>query len=127
MRKAMGCLATLVAFSTVSAAEFPTGPIDQFGTTNDITISVRKDPWEPNKRFNYVDPKTGLRTGGFIKKDTWEGGKRWNRYGETGKYEGKWEKDDWNKDRWNYTPAPGYDDGVGVYDDGIGEYSDGTE
>lgn len=126
MRKAMRCLVTLVAFSSASAAEFPTSPIDQFGTTADITISVQKDAWEPNKRFNWVDPHTGLRTGGFIKKDTWDG-KRWNRYGESGRYEGNWKRDTWDKDRWNYTPAPGYDDGVGAYDDGIGGYSDGTE
>ena len=126
MRKAMGVLVTLVAFSTASGAEFPSGPIDQFGTVNDITISVEKDTWSPNKRFNYVDPKTGLRTGGFIEKDEWSPGRRWNRYGKSGEYKGKWEKDNWDGDRWNYTPARG-SSGIEAYDDGIGEYSDGTE
>lgn len=124
MRKAMSVLVTLVAFSSAGAAEFPMGPPQQAGTTNEITISVQEDIWEPNKRFNYVDPKTGLRTGGFIEKDEWEPKKRWNRYDKRGQYKGMWTKDKWEGDRWNYTPA---DSGAGGFDDGIGEYDDGIQ
>jgi hypothetical protein len=111
------CLVSVAAH----AAEFPKSPVQQIGTTIQQTVGVQKDPWEPDKRFNYIDPKSGLRTDGFVEKDQWEPKDRWNRYGESGRYEGNWQRDKWEDDRWNYTPATtDYNDGIGEYDDGIG-------
>lgn len=104
------------------AQEIPTGPLDQVSTTNEITRAVKKDPWEPD-RYNYIDPRTGLRTGGFIKRDVWEPKRRWNIYDAKGRNTGKIEEDQWESDRLNVTD---YDAGVEAYDDGIGEYDDGT-
>ena len=103
-----------------SAGQITTGPVQQVGTTNQHTNTWKRDHWQPDKRFNEIDPKTGLRTGSFIERDTWEPKTRWNVYDQKGKYNGMIERDPYESDRWNFSPS-----GVGKYNDGIGDYDDG--
>jgi hypothetical protein len=109
------CLATCVAGT--SAQEFPTGPTKQVGTWRDVNRAIKKDPWEPGKRYNFVNRFTGQRTGGFIERDIWEPKKRWNVYDAEGRNTGRVERDTFEDDRWN---SSDYDDGIGEYDDGTG-------
>lgn len=118
MRKHLlfGLVCGLACVAGVSAQEFPTGPTRQFGTTNEISGAVKQDPWQSD-RYNFIDPRTGRRSGGFVKRDTWEPEKRWNVYDAEGRNAGRIERDDYESDRWNITE---YDDGIGEYDDGTG-------
>jgi len=95
------CLPALVA----SAGQIATGPVQQLATTSQQTSAWERDRWQPDKRFNAIDPKTGLKTGGFIQRDTWEPSKRFNVYDSIGQYKGKLQRDTWQGDRYNYTPA----------------------
>lgn len=113
----------LVSFAA-HAAEFPTGPIQQIGTTNQQTSAWERDKWQPSKRWNKINVNTGLRDGGFIQRDTWEPSKRFNVYDSNGQYKGKLQRDTWQSDRYNYTPSS---DGIGEYDSGIPEYNDGLQ
>ena len=126
MRITLFWLATLLCFtSNCVGADFALAPPKQVVTGNQYTNALKRDPWEKN-RWNYIDPKTGLRTGGFIKKDQWEPGDRWNIYDREGHPAGVLKRDSFNSERWNYS---GNSDKSGIeeYNDGIGEYSDGIE
>ena len=68
------CLSALTAY----AEQFPTGPIQQFGTTNQQTSSWKRDQWQPDKRWNAIDPKTGRKTGGYVVRDRLRPESRWN-------------------------------------------------
>jgi hypothetical protein len=114
--------AICLSASTIYAQQFPTASIKQFATTNQQTNSWKRDRWQPEKRWNAIDPRTGLKKGGFIQKDTWEPDNRWNVYDHSGNYSGMIKRDRFESDRWNYTPSDG---GIGSYDDGIGGYNDG--
>ena len=72
MRITLFWLATLLCFTSVCVgADFALAPPKQVVTGNQYTNALKRDPWEKD-RWNYIDPKTGIRTGGFIKKDQWE-------------------------------------------------------
>ena len=126
MRITLIGLATLICFTSVFVgADFALAPPKQVVTGNQYTNALKRDPWEKD-RWNYIDPKTGLRTGGFIKKDQWEPGDRWNICDREGHPAGVLKRDSFNSERWNYS---GNSDKSGIeeYNDGIGEYSDGIE
>lgn len=63
-------------------------------------FSLKQDRWDKD-RFNFIDPKTGLPTEGYIKKDRWAPDKRWNIYDKKHQKKGIIEKDRWDDDRWN--------------------------
>ena len=116
---------TIIWFVSVAssyAGQIATGPIQQSATTSQQTSAWERDRWQPDKRFNAIDPKTGLRTGGFVEKDKWEPESRWNVYDQRGSYKGMVKRDPYESDRWNYTPS---DSGIGQYDSGIPKYDDG--
>ena len=117
--------ATLVLAATSLGADFSVAPPEQIVTGNQYTKSLKKDPWESD-RWNYIDPKTGQRIGGFIKRDRWEPKKRWNIYDSKGYPAGGWKQDSFDNERWNYFEESS-SSGIGTYDDGIGEYNDGVE
>jgi len=127
MRITIIWLATLICFtsSVCVSADFALAPPKQVVTGNQYTNALKRDPWEKD-RWNYIDPKTGLRTGGFIKRDQWEPGNRWNIYDREGHPAGVLKRDSFNSERWNYS---GNSDKSGIeeYNDGIGEYNDGIE
>jgi hypothetical protein len=64
--------------------------------------TIERDRWEPEKRWNFIDPDTGRKTGGYIKRDRWEPEDRWNIYDKDGRQKGTIERDRWNKDRFNF-------------------------
>ena len=126
MRITLIGLATLICFTSVCVgADFALAPPKQVVTGNQYTNALKRDPWEKD-RWNYIDPKTGLRTGGFIKKDQWEPGNRWNIYGREGHPAGVLKRDSFNSERWNYSENSDKS-GIEEYNDGIGEYNDGIE
>ena len=119
-------LATLVCIVSVSAgADFALAPPNQVVTKNQYTHALKRDPWEKD-RWNYMDPKTGIRTGGFIKKDQWEPGNRWNIYDGEGNPAGVLKRDSFDSERWNYS-GNSSTSGIREYNDGIGEYNNGLE
>ncbi len=63
------------------------------------SFSIKQDRWEKD-RYNLIDSKTGLPTGGYIKKDRWQPDKRWNIYDEKHQKKGIIEKDRWDAVRW---------------------------
>jgi hypothetical protein len=126
MRITLIWMATLVCFTSVSAgADFALAPRKQVVTENQYTNALKRDPWEKG-RWNYIDPKTGIRTGGFIKRDQWEPGNRWNIYNSEGHPVGVLKQDRFNPERWNYSGTSSTY-GIGEYDDGIGEFNVGIE
>jgi hypothetical protein len=123
MRITLIWLTALVCFTSVSAgADFAVTPPKQVVTENQYTNALKRDPWEKD-RWNYIDPKTGRRLGGFIKRDQWEPGNRWNIYGNDGHPAGVLKRDNFNSERWNYSGSSSTY-GIGEYDDGIGVYKD---
>ena len=119
-------LATLVCFASVSAgADFTLAPPEQIVTESQYTKALKRDTWEKD-RWNYIDPKTGKRTGGFIKKDQWEPENRWNIYDSKGYPAGALKRDRYDSERWNYS-GKSTTSGIGEFNDGIGKYSDGIE
>lgn len=125
MKRALviGLVYPVILITGASAGEIPTGSPDQVVTTNQQTRALKQDPWESD-RWNYIDPRTGLLTGGFIKKDVWEPKKRWNIYDAEGKPRSIIIKDTWEpEERVNVTDTTtnDYDDGIGAYDDGLGD------
>ena len=126
MRITLIGLATIVCFASVSAgADFALAPPKQVVTKNQYTNALKRDPWEKD-RWNYIDPKIGLRTGGFIKRDQWEPGNRWYIYDSEGHPAGVLKRDSFDSERWNYSgSSTTY--GIGEYNDGIGEFNDGIE
>jgi len=126
MRITLIGLATIVCFASVSAgADFALTPPNQVVTENQYTNALKRDPWEKD-RWNYINPKTGQRTGGFIKRDQWEPGNRWNIYDSEGHPAGVLKRDSFDSERWNYSgSSTTY--GIGEYNDGIGEFNDGIE
>ena len=56
-------------------------------------VAWERDKWQPDKRWNEIYAKSGLKTGGFIQRDTWEPSKRWNVYDSDGQYKGKLQQD----------------------------------
>ena len=126
MRITLIGMATLICFTSVCVgADFALAPPKQVVTGNQYTNALKRDPWEKD-RWNYIDPKTGIRTGGFIKRDQWEPGKRWNIYDSKGHPAGVLKRDSFNSERWNYS-GNSSTSGIGEYNDGIGEYNDGIE
>ena len=73
----------LFLVSASAAADFAVAPPEQIITENQYSKALKKDPWEKD-RWNYMDPKTGLHNGGFIKRDRWEPDNRWNIYDRKG-------------------------------------------
>ena len=126
MRITIISFAALVCFASVSAsADFALAPPNQVVTGNQYIHALKRDPWEKD-RWNYIDPKTGIRTGGFIKKDQWEPGNRWNIYDSEVNPAGVLKRDSFNSERWNYSENSDKS-GIEEYNDGIGEYNDGIE
>ena len=121
MRKALVSLGTLVVFATCSwGAEFPIGPTRQVVPESQSTRALKQDPWEKD-RWNFIDPRTGLRTGGFIQRDRWEPRKRFNVYDKQGRNTGVIKQDRYEKDRWNeHSGSETSTFGIGEYNDGIG-------
>lgn len=126
MKIALVSLAAIVFFASASTgADFAVAPPEQIVTENQYTKSLKRDPWE-NDRWNYIDPKTGQRLGGFIKRDQWEPGNRWNIYDSKGYPAGVLKRDRFDSERWNYSGGSSAS-GIENYNDGIGEYNDGIE
>jgi hypothetical protein len=126
MRITLIGMATLICFTSVCVgADFALAPPKQIVTGNQYTNALKRDPWEKD-RWNYIDPKTGLRTGGFIKRDQWEPGNRWNIYDREGHPAGVLKRDSFNSERWNYS-GNSTTSGIEEYNDGIGGYNDGIE
>jgi len=126
MRITLIWLATLVFFTSAFAdSNFVLAPTKQIVTENQYNNVLKRDPWEKD-RWNYVDPKTGIRTGGFIKRDQWEPKNRWNIYDSEGHPAGVLKRDRFNPERWNYS-GNSTTSGIGEYNDGIGKYNDGIE
>ena len=108
----------LFLVSVSVGADFALAPPEQVITESQYTKALKRDPWEKD-RWNYVDPKTGLRNGGFIKKDRWEPGNRWNIYDNKGYPAGVLKRDRFNSEQWNYSGETSTY-GIGEYNDGIG-------
>jgi hypothetical protein len=89
----------LVPFSSGLDAQEP-APKSSFPFSGEGTIE--KDRWEPDKRWNFIDPDTGRETGGYIKRDRWEPEDRWNIYDKDGRQKGTIERDRWDKDRFHF-------------------------
>jgi hypothetical protein len=119
MKIALVSLAAIVFFTSASTgADFAVAPPEQIVTESQYTKSLKRDPWESD-RWNYIDPKTGLRNGGFIKKDRWEPRNRWNIYDSKGYPAGVLKRDRYDPGRWNYSGSTSTF-GIGEYNDGIG-------
>jgi V8-like Glu-specific endopeptidase len=126
MKIVLVSLATIVFFASASTgADFVVAPPEQIVTQSHYTKSLKRDPWESD-RWNYIDPKTGKRIGGFIKRDRWEPENRWNIYDSKGYPAGEWKQDSFDPERWNYSGGSSAS-GIEKYNDGIGEYNDGIE
>jgi hypothetical protein len=87
--------------SALLGADFFVAPPEQIVNESDYSISIKKDPWE-NDRWNFIDSKTGKRTGGFIKRDRWQPQNRWNIYDSKGCPTGELNQDSFDSERWNY-------------------------
>ncbi len=120
MKIAFVFLVTFMFFVSASAAaDFALAPPEQIVTGSQYSKALKKDPWEKD-RWNYIDPKTGLRNGGFTKRDRWEPDKRWNIYDSKGYPAGVLKRDRYDPDRWNYSGSTSTF-GIGEYNDGIKE------
>jgi hypothetical protein len=63
-------------------------------------LILERDKWQPDKKFNVIDPDKNKKTGEYIKKSPWDSDK-WIIYDEDGDKKGTIEKDPWNKNRFN--------------------------
>jgi hypothetical protein len=118
MKIALINLAAIVFFaSALTGADFAVAPPEHIVTGNQYTKSLKRDPWESH-RWNYIDPKTGRRIGGFIKRDQWQPQNRWNIYDSKGYPVGDWKQDSFDTERWNYSRGSSTS-GIEKYYDGI--------
>ena len=119
MRIVLIFLAAFLFLTDASAeTDFAVAPPEQIITESQYTKALKRDPWEKD-RWNYIDPKTGLRNGGFIKKDRWEPYDRWNIYDSKGYPSGVLKRDRYDSEQWNYSGKTSTY-GIGVYNDGTG-------